>query len=208
MVNHSYYPLINIQDKPTSVCVETLFSTEELSRLINEMSSVDSSAALVGPGPTTNDINEYEKHRIEAHKLRKSNIAFLSDPKFHWIYDKLAVAVLHVNQTNYNKVLYGIEDLQYTEYDSNYNGFYGIHKDSQNYTNAGLRRSLSFSMQLSNEDDYTGGELKIYDNGTAVIAKKKLGAITFFDSNMYHEVTPIETGFRKSLVGWVLGPRV
>lgn len=208
MVRHSYYPLINLKDRLTTICVETLFTSEDLTKLKEQLTHVELGSALVGPGPTTDDINEYEKLRIESHNLRKSNISFLSDPSFNWVYEKIAVAVLHVNTINYNKVLYGIEDLQYTEYDSKYNGFYGVHKDSHYYTNDALRRSLSFSMQLSDESEYSGGELKIHDNNTTFIANKSLGSITFFDSNVYHEVTPVQTGFRKSLVGWVLGPRV
>jgi len=37
-----------------------------------------------------------------------------------------------VNATNFNKILYGIEPLQYAEYDSKYSGFYGVHPDAMN----------------------------------------------------------------------------
>jgi PKHD-type hydroxylase len=63
-------------------------------------------------------------------------------------------------------------------------------------------------MQLTNEHEYTGGELIIHINDKKIIGSKKLGDITFFDSLISHEVTPVKTGFRRSLVGWIVGPRV
>ena len=144
----------------------------------------------------------------ETHKIRKSNISFIEDDSFNWVYDKLVTAVKYVNETNYNKVLYGIEPLQYTEYDSSYQGFYGIHKDeNESEVNIGLLRKLSFTMQLSDPKDYTGGDLVIHSNDR-INGTKKLGDITFFDSMTPHEVLPVESGFRKSLVGWVVGPRI
>jgi PKHD-type hydroxylase len=61
---------------------------------------------------------------------------------------------------------------------------------------------------MSSPEDYEGGELLIYDGNTTYTANKKYGSITFFDSRMLHEVTPVTSGFRKSIVGWILGPRV
>ena len=38
-------------------------------------------------------------------------------------------------------------------------------------------------------------------------APKNRGCMIVFDSRTIHRVTNIESGIRKSLVGWVLGPR-
>jgi PKHD-type hydroxylase len=78
--------------------------------------------------------------------------------------------------------------------------------ETKSYT--GLRRSLSFSMQLSEPDTYTGGEVMIYNGDVTFESNKTFGSITFFDSALMHEVLPVKTGIRKSLVGWVLGARV
>ena len=203
MVNQNYYPLFDHEIQPVLV-VEKLFSDEELDKLIDQLSKVDSQAAIVGFEEATSD-EHFEELRIKTHEIRKSNVAFLDDPEFKWVYDKLIVAVNHVNNTNYHKLLYGIEPLQYTEYDSKYNGFYGPHVDDINSSN-GLKRSLSFTMQLS--DGYVGGELLVYHNGITITGNKTKGTITFFESSLVHEVKPVTSGFRKSLVGWVLGPRV
>ena len=69
-------------------------------------------------------------------------------------------------------------------------------------------RKLSFSLQLSNEDDYVGGDLEFTDVDKKIFtAPKNRGCVIVFDSRTIHRVTNIESGIRKSLVGWVLGPR-
>ena len=207
MANLNYYPLTANIGYQAVVCVDGFITEDDLNRINTQLKVTPTTAAIVG-GVFPEDDGEFEKRRIEAHKVRKSNVSFLSGDEWNWLFDKLVQAVNHVNVTNYHKTLYGIEPLQYAEYDSKYNGFYGPHFDSENNIKNGLRRSLSFSLQLSNEDEYEGGELKILYDNKVYVSNKKLGSITFFDSNMLHEVTPVTSGFRKSLVGWVSGPRV
>jgi len=192
-----YYPLVNIENKQEVLCVENFFTKKELSNIISMCDILPKLQGTVG---------EIESNQIA--DKRKSNINFLDDPEFSWLYAKLCVAINHVNSTNYNKILYGLEPIQYSEYDSGYAGFYGIHVDVNPDTQLALRRSLSFSVQLSDANTYTGGELKIYYKDKIVIGNKNIGDITFFDSSYPHEVTPVTSGIRKSLVGWVLGPRV
>jgi len=71
-----------------------------------------------------------------------------------------------------------------------------------------LIRKLSFSLQLSDDDSYEGGQLQFIDeNKRSFFAPKKKGTICVFDSRMMHRVRPVTRGVRKSLVGWVSGPR-
>ena len=46
----------------------------------------------------------------------------------------------------------------------------------------------------------------LYNGGTVFTADKKIGSLTIFNSMILHEVTPVTTGIRKSLVGWAIGP--
>jgi len=74
--------------------------------------------------------------------------------------------------------------------------------------NKELVRKLSFSLQLSNPEDYEGGELElINESGESYIAPKAQGCLVLFDSRTRHRVRTVTKGTRKSLVGWVLGPR-
>ena len=69
-------------------------------------------------------------------------------------------------------------------------------------------RKLSFSLQLSNENEYTGGEIEFKDvMGNTFFAPKNRGCLIIFDSRTEHRVCTVESGNRKSLVGWVKGPR-
>ena len=68
-------------------------------------------------------------------------------------------------------------------------------------------RKLSFSVQLSDPDDYKGGDLLLKISSDPTQVKKTRGTVIFFPSYVLHEVTPVEQGVRKSLVGWVTGPR-
>ena len=69
-------------------------------------------------------------------------------------------------------------------------------------------RKLSFSIQLSGPKDYVGGELQFLgDNGETFFAPKQKGSIIVFDSRTKHRVLKVKSGIRRSLVGWVVGPR-
>lgn len=196
MVNQQYYPLFTEEMKPV-MTVTGFFSNEELHKLKEQLSLLKTEPAFIGG---TTDVNETSK-------IRKSNIRFITEKEFSWVFDKLVIAIKYVNSINYNKMLYGIEPLQYTEYDSEYNGFYATHVDDNvKGITIGMTRKLSFTMQLSDETEYAGGDVLIH-SGNSVVSKK-FGDITFFDSLIPHEVTPVTKGLRKSLVGWVIGPRV
>ena len=80
-------------------------------------------------------------------------------------------------------------------------------------------RKLSFSIQLSAPEDYEGGELEFQVNNfnsrkrgdftldETISAPNKKGSVIIFDSRVKHRVREVKSGVRKSLVGWVVGPR-
>jgi len=61
-------------------------------------------------------------------------------------------------------------------------------------------------MQLSDPDEYEGGDLQFMFNQKIVSAPREKGTIIVFPSFMMHRVTPITKGVRKSIAGWVAGP--
>ena len=74
--------------------------------------------------------------------------------------------------------------------------------------NTELVRKLSFVLQLSDPDDYEGGNLQLLDeSGVSYFAPRKRGTIILFDSRTQHRVLPVKSGLRKSIVGWTVGPR-
>ena len=73
--------------------------------------------------------------------------------------------------------------------------------------NIELVRKLSFSIQLSHPDDYEGGNVQLLDEaGNNYIAPRKRGTIVLFDSRTQQSSKSYK-GTRKSIVGWVVGPR-
>ncbi len=201
-----YYPLTTDINYTPVLCLDGIITQDDIFKIKEQLKTIDVTAALVGPRGPINDI-EHEQMMLDAHKIRKSNVAMLDIDEWSWFYKKLPAAIHQANNINFSKLLYAIEPLQYGEYDSMYSGFYGMHSDAHLDIKNGLKRSLSFSIQLSDQSEYTGGELKIYSEGMVYVANKNVGSITFFDSNVLHEVTPVTSGFRKSIVGWVVGPR-
>ena len=143
--------------------------------------------------------------------IRKSQHCWI--PSTHWIGGFLWHYIRMANKDNF---LYDISDIendliQYTQY--NKGDFYNWHTDMDicdiNEPDQ-LVRKLSFTVQLTNEDEYTGGNLEFadFDDSTYRFkVPKSRGTVIVFDSRTPHRVTPVESGIRKSLVGWVVGKR-
>lgn len=145
-------------------------------------------------------------------------------PAAHWIVGLSWHYVKLANEQNFLYDIQGFEqagDLQYTSYEPG--EYYNWHVDgdisnmlqpSNNLeeqfvrTNAEKSRKLSFILQLSDHTDYTGGEVQLqYTEGKTQFMPKTRGTVIVFDSRMLHRVKAVKTGHRKSLVGWVWGPR-
>ena len=154
----------------------------------------------------------------------------------HWICGYLWHYVNLANNTNFFYDLTGFDNdnVQYAEYSSGSHYFWhtdhGISKSLQVYTTGQSNqdsntinpdyinqricmehevcRKLSISLQLSDEDEYEGGELQFLDESDKIYtAPKKKGTVIIFDSRTRHRVRKVKNGVRKSLVGWVIGPR-
>ena len=154
----------------------------------------------------------------------------------HWIAGFIWHYVNKANRENFRYDLTNIdgENLQYTKYSEGQ--YYNWHNDAgiSNYYkpqyvgNSGnfddepnnlqttdflkasceLVRKLSFTLQLSDPDEYEGGNVQLIDDtGKSYIAPRQRGTIILFDSRTQHRVIKVKKGVRKSIVGWVLGPR-
>ena len=72
---------------------------------------------------------------------------------------------------------------------------------------------MSLSCQLTNPNDYEGGDLILYleDPPTSKIVEytvsKTQGTIIVFDSRIRHKVTPVTLGTRRSVVKWYHGDK-
>lgn len=146
-------------------------------------------------------ISGAEKYNEE---LRKSSVMFIENiEENNWIYHKLASLAILCNNERYWFDLLGFhQNLQLTRYTEG--DFFDWHLDF----GAGeiSARKLSMTVQLSDPEEYEGGDLQFMINQKIVDAPREKGTIVIFPSFILHRVTPITKGIRQSIVGWVSGP--
>ena len=136
-------------------------------------------------------------------KIRNVSHSWLPFDKFDWLYSLLEEEIKNINWLNYKYVLNSMEKIDYLEYHAGDEaGKYEAHLDG----NINSNRKLSFSVLLSDPSEYDGGDLIIYQAKAPMIVPKRKGMITFFPSNVLHEVTPVTRGVRRSIVSWIHGP--
>lgn len=86
-------------------------------------------------------------------------------------------------------------------YSAGRSDFYVAHTDVGDSLST---RKLSFVIQMTEPDEYDGGELQ-FMQGPANVATEK-GWMTVFPSYRVHQVTPVTRGVRHAIVGWIHGP--
>ena len=78
---------------------------------------------------------------------------------------------------------------------------YGSHIDNP-YMSSG-RSDLSFTLFISDSDDYEGGELNIQKLNSSEKIKLKAGEMIIYPSTSLHSVEEIKSGLRIVCVGWI-----
>jgi PKHD-type hydroxylase len=179
-----------------SIFYETKLPDEIVDLILRDIENTETTQAGVGQLNVKNNF------------YRNSNIGWIEFT--HWISGFLWHYINIANLTNFRYVLYSYDKqkLQYTVYGNDQ--YYNWHLDY--YPSADENepvRKLSLSLQLSDEDEYEGGELQIIDdvNRSIYTVPKKKGSLVVFDSRLRHRVKKVKSGERKSLVAWVVGPK-
>ena len=141
--------------------------------------------------------------------VRTSRVAWiernsLSEP----IYDRMEMIILSLNSQFFQYTLAKLAPLQYAIYNGSEQAHFDWHTDYCRETGREEHdfRKLSITVQLSEPSDYEGGELQARVRSRIDVAPKTRGTVIAFPSFVLHRVTPVTSGVRKSLVGWVLGP--
>ena len=137
--------------------------------------------------------------------IRNSSHYWIYPEDGEWIYRKIVDVLFYLNNKIYNYKLNGIEALQLTKYKVGdyYNNHIDVEPDSSSLS---AQRKLSFIIQLSEEEDYEGGNLILHGADLKTITQKSIGSITLFPSYRLHNVSEVTKGVRYSLVGWTRGP--
>jgi PKHD-type hydroxylase len=189
---------------------------QKIKELSFEISPVD---GLIGTGcedHIKDDLNRHIKNVTMGNVdyIRRSTLRWIElEKSSEWLYKKIIQTIKEVNALNFNYIVTFLEMLQFTEYNETNNGMYKVHNDcgdNDHIDNSVDIRKISFSIQLSDDEDYEGGDLILYgkqENQLKKMSRNK-GDIIFFSSDIEHEVTPVTKGTRYSLVGWVNGPNL
>ena len=181
-VNHfNYYYFTNV------------FTDQEIEEIIQIGESQPKIKATTVGEDVTQEVTDY----------RVSDIAWLANnPKTSWVFDRIADLAIKANSEMWNFDIWDFQDdLQYTSYYGN-GGHYDWHAD----IGAGISiRKLSIVLQLSNSDEYEGGDLQMNTGGSILNIPREKGLICFFPSFVLHRVTPLSSGLRRSLVTWLCG---
>lgn len=185
------FPIIEQADYVACCRFEAEFSREEVAGILAMAGTLPVEDARLNP-----DRSYDPDHRLcRVSWLRPS-------PETTWLYRRLGAVVYGANLARYGYELRGIyEPLQVAEYRPG--GHFDWHLDHGPGPHS--MRKLSVTVQLSDEDDYEGGDFELFYSFTPERAVRKLGSVIVFPSYVLHRVTPVTRGVRRSLVAWVSG---
>ena len=140
---------------------------------------------------------------------RSSRIKWVpQNTQWWWLYEKLANYAVEANNIwNFDLVTMP-EQIQYTEYLASNDGKYEWHQDIG--PGMGSLRKVSITVQLSEPNEYEGGDLELYLGGSfekpnIEKSPRKAGCVFIFPSYLMHRVAPVTKGTRKSFVLWLGG---
>lgn len=172
---------------------EELFSKEECEKIISICKN-----GVLTPG-TVQGSEDF----VEDKSIRESKIRFIPpNEEMVWVYQRLTDAVVYLNSQFFKFDLFSFgECLQFTEYNAP-SGKYHSHIDR--YYNGPIRK-LSIVLQLTDENDYEGGDFQLFESDKPQTLSRKQGSLLAFPSYTVHRVTEVTKGTRNSLVGWING---
>ena len=183
--------------------------------IIKYGNSQEEQLALTGATKKKKPEELTQKELLNLKEKRDSNVAWLNDT---WIYQEILGFVRSANENaGWNFEWDWAEACQFTKY--RLNQYYDWHCDSwekpydesngSNFT--GKIRKLSVTVNLTDGNDYEGGELEFDlttpENKRIIAADdcKAKGTVIVFPSHMWHRVKPVTKGTRYSLVVWCVG---
>lgn len=177
-----------------------VFSPEELQKIDQLMLETPLVEAMV-----SGDVGHVDN------SVRRSKISFHnSNEKNSWIFERINYVIENLNSRFYNYDINGYDGFQYGEYHASEQGKYDWHMDMY----IGMMpptdmetRKLSVVLWLN--DNYEGGEFELIHTllESPVTIPKEKGKLILFPSFLFHRVTPVTKGIRKSIVAWVTGPK-
>lgn len=173
------------------IVLEDVLSTADVARIRESLAHVPFRDGRVTAGPTARDV----KHNEQTDG---------SDPEV------IALARLVKIALERHPTFYALarpmrwSNLMFSRYVSG--NRYGVHTDDacmQDDHGWPLRTDMSFTLFLSDPNDYEGGALKFLDAPGEMSFRPAAGSAVLYATGLLHEVTPVTAGVRLACVGWV-----
>lgn len=186
----------------TGVDERPLFSAEQCQAIIElaEAGGRWTSAGVYRGGPSAAARPDHAVHLDD----RSTRSVPLPDDGTGWPASALVDRLVEVNDERFRFDLWAIppdDAASILRYDAASADHFRPHRDVGPFAPT---RKLTFTVQLSDPATYRGGDLVFPDRGHT--ASTEVGTLIAFPSFEYHLITPVVTGVRHALVGWVHGP--
>ena len=207
------------------------FSKREIDDVLRLSATLPEDEGMIGIPSNDADAADGDEHGSTDDQIRSSNVKWFTENALPEEFEqKLADGINKANlEAGWNHSWEYKENTQFTIYNAQpekaKGDFYTWHTDAGPipYDN-GLHRKLSCTIQVSDPDDYEGGHFQWLEPQrqfdkmklkptvdidqcvcTAPFSSKEIGSLIVFPSFLYHQVTPITRGIRKSMVSWFVG---
>lgn len=156
------------------------------------------------PGSALRDVvlraDEALPTAADVRRCRLAGLAWVKE--IEWLVQRLAAAVTECNKALYNYQLTGItENLLVEQYSTNH-----FHDWVQDFgAKEQSARKLGAIVQLTDPSQYEGGDVEFFSPRGPQKAPRARGTIIIYPSFVFHRVTPVTSGNRTAISGWVSG---
>lgn len=143
---------------------------------------------------------------------RRSRVGWAYPNTDGWegVFKELSQCFIETNLNCFGFDVSHLKEIQFTEYDAEYEGHYDWHIDTGWMDPRPSQRKLSMVVQLSDPTEYEGGDFEMKPPMHSSPLPEQLrerGTILLFPSFVQHRVAPVSKGTRYSLVAWMEGPQ-
>ena len=169
----------------TSVFVYDNFGSDEfIEKVLNYVADKDFHDGQVG-----NRVDVQQKKRRDYFIKEPSVLRTIDNYLFDGMYHNIKQ---HFGDIKYR------EHWKIGKYYGDIEGFYGAHRDTTGDTRY---RKMSMICSLTDPSEYDGGELRFDE--LDIVVKLQKGQLVLFDSSLLHRVTPVTSGIRTVLIGFM-----
>jgi PKHD-type hydroxylase len=176
------------------------FTPEQCNKILEDGLKIPAEDAKLGVADMSDYIND---------DYRKSKIRFIqsNNPDFTWLFDELQKIGMQANRDWFNFHITNLSFIQLAEYDESYQGEYKKHHDVFWINNDTYHRKLTCVIQLTDPDEYEGGDFEMYDLYQYPDREeiRTQGTAIFLPSFIPHAALPVTKGRRYSLSIWFEG---